>query len=104
MIHSNKRHKDGFKRETILQIKDSVLLIKRFEVLTDDESTGYELLEIFDYLTKSKNIKTLVRREYPRPLSDTVYLRTLPLQPYEGEEGEQFDFELEYAKRIMNRN
>jgi hypothetical protein len=103
LIHATKRHKHGFRRETILHFKDSILLIRRFEVLTEDPSVGYELLETLDYLSSSRNIKNLVKREYPTLLSDTVNFKRLPFFPYDGTMN-QFQAELQYAVRIMNRN
>lgn len=103
LIHARKQYKYGFKRETILQVKDSILLIRRFEVLNGEDTLGYELLETLDYLSRLKNIKNLVRREFPRPLSDTVNFKRLPFLPYD-EPVSQFQDQHQYAIEIMSYN
>jgi hypothetical protein len=104
MINSLKTSARGFKRECIVNFKDSALFVKRFEVLTDDPEVGYELLETIDYVTKDNNVKNVVRRVFPKPLSDTVFFQRLPFQNYSSELGSHYDLELEYVRRIMNRN
>ena len=105
MINSNKKSKNGFKREAIICFKDSILLVDTFEVLTEANDTlGYELLETFDYLTPSKNIKTLMRRAFPKPLTDTVLLKKLPFEVYSSNVEKHYPSKLEYVQRIMNRN
>ena len=104
MIIAKKVSSRGFKNEVILNLNDTALFVRRFEVLTDDPAVGYELLETVDYVTKTQNLLNRVRHEFPMSLSDSVAFRMLELRPYESEIGEHYDTELDYARRIMNWN
>jgi hypothetical protein len=104
LIYSMKWHIGGFKRETILQVIDSILLVKRFEVLTDDETVGYEFLETFDYMYKDENVKRLFKREYPKSLADTTHFNGLPYQTLKSDNANIYQSELNYARQIMSWN
>lgn len=83
-IRTNEKWKQGFQRQVVIHIGDSVLYTNKFSVLTEDnDSLGYELIDVLDYLTPNKNIKRLVKREFPKPLTDTTALRQLTFEPYQ---------------------
>ena len=105
MIQSTKAHVNGFKRETILNVADSLILIIRFETLTEDQaSKGYEIIETLDYLSSRKDRTKMIRRMFPASLSDTIDFKRMNLKPYESNIKNHFPGELEYARKFMNHN
>jgi len=105
LIKSDKTWRDGHKKEVIIHIGDSILFIKHFEVLTENQNpTGYELLEIIEYLTDRKNLVTLIRWEYPKSLKDTIEFKREPYGHLDL--GEKLDYldKLNYARTIMEWN
>ena len=104
MVSSWKKHKDGFKREIILNVKDSILFVKRLDALTENnDQAGFDTFEELLYLTRGNRVKAVVRRLYPSSLKDTVELRGMPFTNIENRD-DMYSFEMEYLKRIMNRN
>jgi hypothetical protein len=85
MIRSTKSHENGFKRETIINIGDTLILAKTFETLREKRTDNdYELLETVDYLGYNADIVRLMRRAYPATLADTIEFRQMKLEAYDG--------------------
>ena len=105
MIQSTKAHINGFKRETILNVADTLLLIVRFETLTENQAgNGYEIIETLDYLSSRQDLTKMIRRMFLANLMDTVELKKMDLEPYESNIKLQFPGELDYSRNFMRRN
>ena len=104
LVNAYKTYPIGFSRETIIHVRDSLLLVHRFstEPLGMENRDDFTFLESVLYLAPGGTIKHLARISYrEKNLNDTVTFRKKPFTDLTDNISHYYSLELNYSQNIM---
>jgi hypothetical protein len=108
LIRSSKKFKKGFRREIMLNFKDSTLITYTFntEPIGADNKEDYSFMETFEYAKRNKPIRNLTRVAWEQKvLADTMKFRETPFSDVTDlTQKDMFDFAIDYARQVLITN